>query len=366
MTGPAGGPQPGEPAGAIAAPARARSERGWWKLLLGLVAFVLVPTLPPLRALLPVDQGMLLFVPALAACALVGWWAGGRIWQALFWVAMAAWMVLQPPVQAGSYESLLRGWSLLLAGSFGLVSLFGTRPPFFARALVTLGVALALALIMSMLGPVTLAQARHTVADELTQRNKQTMAQLQQQISAHPVEWQQLTEKVPQLKSAPDEMKKELDLLSRAGLAVFPALLALESLIALALAWATYHRLNRTRLGAPLGPLREFRFNDQLVWGLIVGLTIVFLPTLASLRGLGRNLLVFFGALYAIRGLGVLTWFLAPGGLAAALAIAFAMLLWPALNVIAAFGLMLLAVAAFGLGLGDTWADWRRRARSTT
>lgn len=365
MTGPAGTPQPNESTGAVA-PVRARSERGWWKLILALLAFVFVPTLPPFRAMLPVDQAMLLFVPSLAACALVGWWAGGRAWQAAFWVALASWMAFQPPVHAGSYDSLLRGWALLLAGAFGLVSLFGTRAPFFSRALVTLGVALSLALVMSMLGPVSLGQAKRTVADELDQRNKATMAQLGQQISAHPAEWQQLTEKVPQLKSAPDEMKKELALLSRVGLSVFPALLALESLIALALAWATYHRLNRMRLGAPLGPLREFRFNDQLVWGLIVGLTIVFLPTLASLRGLGRNLLVFFGALYAIRGLGVLTWFLAPGGLAATLAIAFAMLLWPVLNVIAVFGLMLLAVAAFGLGLGDTWADWRNRARSTT
>lgn len=368
MTAPAGAQQPGTPSGPVEATGRpgARSERGWWKLILAVFAFVFVPTLPPFRAMLPVEQSMLLFVPALAACALVGWWAGGRAWQAVFWVAIATWMMFQPPAMPGSYDRLLRGWSLLLAGSFGLVCLFGTRPPFFARALVTLGIALALALAMSMLGPVSLQQASHTVSDELARRNSETMAKLNEQIAAHPVEWKQLTEKLPQLAPAPGEMEKELGVLSRVGLSVFPALLALESLMALALAWATYHRLNRTRLGAPLGPLREFRFNDQLVWGLIVGLTIVFLPTLANLRGMGRNLLVFFGALYAIRGLGVLTWFLAPGGLAATLAIAFAMLLWPVLNVIAVFGLTLLALAAFGLGLGDTWADWRRRARSTT
>jgi hypothetical protein len=126
-------------------------------------------------------------------------------------------------------------------------------------------------------------------------------------------------------------------------------------LAALALAWAAYHRLGRTRLGAPLSPFKEFRFNDQLVWGLIVGLTIVFLPTLAGLRAAGANLLVFFGALYALRGLGVLAWFLAPGAVASALAVGAAMLLWP-----------ILLVAALGLGLGDTWADWRRRARPTT
>jgi hypothetical protein len=46
--------------------------------------------------------------------------------------------------------------------------------------------------------------------------------------------------------------------------------------------------------------------------------------------------------------------------------VGFAMLWWPVLNAVAVLGFMLLALAAFGLGLGDTWADWRRRARPTT
>ena len=33
------------------------------------------------------------------------------------------------------------------------------------------------------------------------------------------------------------------------------------------------------------------------------------------------------------------------------------MLLWPVVNIIASLGFLLLAIAAFGLGLGDTWAD---------
>jgi hypothetical protein len=62
----------------------------------------------------------------------------------------------------------------------------------------------------------------------------------------------------------------------------------------------------------------------------------------------------------------VLSWFLAPGALAVTLLVGFAMLWWPVLNAVAVLGFMLLALAAFGLGLGDTWADWRRRARPTT
>jgi hypothetical protein len=171
---------------------------------------------------------------------------------------------------------------------------------------------------------------------------------------------------MPEAKGMLTDVEANFAQTSKAGVELFPSLLLLESLAALALAWTTYHRLSRTRLGVPLGPLKDFRFNDQLVWGLIVGLAIVFLPALDFIGGAGRNLLVFFGALYAIRGFGVLSWFLAPGALAATLFVGFAMLWWPVLNAVAVLGFMLLALAAFGLGLGDTWADWRRRARPTT
>jgi hypothetical protein len=261
---------------------------------------------------------------------------------------------------------LERGWSLLLAGSFGLACLFGERRPLFARALGALSIALFLALAMSAMGPVPLSEAKQTIATEYVQRNKETMGRINGFISDHPKEWKELTARVPQLDSMPAVTERQLNTLSRFGLTVYPSLLALESLVALALAWAIYHRLSRARIGAPLRPLREFRFNDQLVWGLLAGLTIVFLPTLQSFRGVGRNLLVFFYTLYAIRGLGVLAWFLAPGALVATLTLGFAMLWLPIVQWAAAAGFLILLFAAFVLGLGDTWVDWRRRARPTS
>ncbi|HEU4993191.1 MAG TPA: DUF2232 domain-containing protein [Gemmatimonadaceae bacterium] len=341
-------------------------ERGWGKLILGLVVFLILPSVPQLRALVPIDQPMLLLVPALAACALVGWWAGGRALLALAFVLLATLMTLQAPRTSDAFHNLARGWSLVLAGSFGLVCLFGARRPFFPRALTALVVSLGLALIMSAMGPVSGSHMTHAVTEELGRRNSESMTILNAMIQQYPQQWSWILSQRPELAEFPAQTERLLKMIADLGDSLYPSLLALESLAALAAAWAIYHRLARARLGPPLGPLREFRFNDQLVWGLIVGLVIVFLPTLASVRVVGRNLLVFFGALYALRGLGVLSWFTAPGALATTATIGFAMLWWPVLNAIAILGFLLLAVAAFGLGLGDTWADWRRRARSTT
>lgn len=344
----------------------APGERGWGKLLLGVLAFVLVPTIPQFKALIPVDHTMLLFVPALAACTLVGWWAGGRVILAVLWVGLATFVAVSAPQGDSMFYNLTRGWSLVLAGAFGLVCLFGARRPFFPRSMVALTLSLGLALIMSVIGPVTGTHMTNAVRQELARRNAETIQTLDGFIRSYPDEWSRLVERIPQFGEMRDDTEKQLRVIADAGEALYPSLLAIESLLALALAWAIYHRLSRARLGPPLGRLRDFRFNDQLVWGLIVGLTIVFLPTLVSVRIVGRNLLVFFGALYALRGLGVLAWFMAPGALAVTATVGFAMLWWPVLSTIAVAGFLFLAIAAFGLGLGDTWADWRRRARPTT
>ncbi|MEO7082743.1 MAG: DUF2232 domain-containing protein [Gemmatimonadaceae bacterium] len=343
--------------------APAPAERGWGKILLAFVAFLLVPLYPELQAILPIKDTMMLFVPVVAACALVGWWAGGNAFHAIAWTGISI-LLLGPSGTAPTpFSSLARGWSLLLAGAFGLVCLFGNRRPLFSRALIALGITFCLATLMTVLGPMTASRASQTVSEELARRDKGWTEMLDSVITAHPKEWTQLTTNVPQFAEIRTEWPKELANFSDFGATVFPSLLALESLAAIALGWATYHRLGRTRLGAPMRPLREFRFNDQLVWGLIVGLTIVLLPTLSTVSAFGKNLLVFFGVLYAMRGLGVLSWFMAPGRFGVTLTIGVLMLFAPILNGIAAIGFVMLGVASLALGLGDTWADWRGRAR---
>ena len=68
----------------------------------------------------------------------------------------------------------------------------------------------------------------------------------------------------------------------------------------------------------------------------------------------------------AVRGFGVLSWFMAPGSLGVTLSVGFIMLAAPVLQFFAALVLMVLGMAAVVLGLGDTWADWRNRARPTS
>ena len=352
-------------------PGLAPTERGWGKLLLALAAFLLVPSIPHLGAFAPVQQTLLLFVPAMAACSLVGWWAGGRFLPAAAWVALAIVVTSQAAAGPGTFGLLARGWTLLLAGSFGLVCLLGVERPFFSRALVALTMVLVVVVAMGAVGPVSAAQAKAAVASELARRNTAVLAKLQQAIAQSP-DWKRLAAQAPALEAMPEGLSQQLTTISASGAGLFLALLAIESLCALALAWATYHRFSRARLGAPLAPLRHFRFNDQLVGGLIVGLTILFVPSLQGARPVGRNLVLFFGALYMLRGLGVLTWFTSARALGAAAAVGVLLLLlgvltlMPSLVALVVLAISLVSVLAMGLGLGDTWADWRSRARPTT
>src|SRR6185312_8584433 len=90
-------------------------ERGWWRVGLAAVLFLFAPAVPLLHIVLPVDQELVLIAPALAACAVAGWWAGGRLPLALAWVAIAAWVLVMYTSSAGSFGYLVCGWSVLLA-----------------------------------------------------------------------------------------------------------------------------------------------------------------------------------------------------------------------------------------------------------
>ncbi|HEX2779220.1 MAG TPA: DUF2232 domain-containing protein [Gemmatimonadaceae bacterium] len=345
--------------------------RGWAGLLLALAAFLLVPAIPVAGALLPVTDGYLLLLPAFAACTLLGWWAGGRGSLAVFWVLLTAYAFLQGRDQWGTYGTLLRAWAIILAGAFGVLALVDMRRPLFARALSATGMALVAALGITTALRSPSGVVERVVAQQLQQRNASTVAQLRALASEQPETWARFTRSYPGSGSPIDAVSDALTTVARAGVIAFPALLALQSLAALALAWALYHRVGRARIGPPLGALRDFRFNDQLVWGLIVGLTVLLLPAvspgraiaLRMLRNFGVNLIVFFLALYALRGLGVISWVLPRRTLGVLVALGVLLALVPTTTGIALPGLLSLVTGAGVLGLADTWFDWRRLAR---
>lgn len=329
-----------------------RKQGSWRQLALALAAFLLLPLIPIVRSIVPIEQTLMLVVPVVAICALVGWKLGGRAALAAIWIALAAWMLLQSAGPAGSpYDKMARGWVLLLAASFGVVTLWSVATPFFVRAMAAIGLAAAVGFSIALASPGGIDRVKHAAGDELTRRSGESIDALNQ-LSGSPT-WLEWSSKSPSLDEVAERSEAQLRAVPEYAASLLPALLALESLAALAIAWALYHRLSPVRVGPPLGPLKEFRFNDQLVWGLAVGATLCLLPSFVEGKVAGLNLLLFFGALYLTRGLGVMAW-MSRGRVLLIVVVLMAVLAPP-----------ILGALAIGLGLGDTWLDWRRKVRTT-
>ncbi|HEU4631694.1 MAG TPA: DUF2232 domain-containing protein [Gemmatimonadaceae bacterium] len=315
---------------------------------------MLVPSLPVLPVLVPVEQAVVLLAPALAACALVSWWHGGRPLLALAWTGLAVWLLTRPLPGSADYAMLARGWGVLLAGVFGLICLLRPGRPFLEQALPTVAISLLVGIgVLATGAGGSGPQLARLMTAEFAQRTNEWLLWLQR-LAASP-EWAAYARRYPDVVALRDQVVAQYAAMPGHSVAVLPAMLALESLAVLALAWALYQRLGRARVGPPLGALRSFRFSDQLIWGLIVGITFLVVPGFGDLRGIGVNLLVFFGALYVVRGLGVLAWLFAPRRWARVLLVAVGVLAW-----------QLLAPFALAIGIGDTWLDWRNRARPTS
>jgi len=136
---------------------------------------------------------------------------------------------------------------------------------------------------------------------------------------------------------------------------LYPGLLALAAIAGLRLAWSWYHRIAERPIGPAPAPFAAFSFNDQMVWGLVIGVALLLLP-LPGVRVIGDNLVLVWAALYAVRGMAV---FAAIAGRVPA----------PVLVVLAAVTLLLLPFVVGGLtllGLADTWLDFRRRLTPVT
>ena len=150
-----------------------------------------------------------------------------------------------------------------------------------------------------------------------------------------------------------DEVNGASALADAVFIPVLPAIMILVGLSGLLTAWRWYHILAAAPVGAPPAPFRDFAFSDHLVWLLVAGLAGVVAQFQGGVPGSAlwpANLLLVAGALYLTRGAAVVRWrtgeWPGPVLLVAAIAVLF---LWP-----------FVGTALFGIGLADTWLDFRR------
>jgi hypothetical protein len=248
-------------------------------------------------------------------------------------IGMLGWSTI-----GGALGEISRAWALLLGGAFVLAAVWRPGWGVLPRALAAVGAAAgAGALWVGLSGGWQPLDTR--VREELLAMADRTFEAARQASPESP--W------VGDLAEAARQMAElQADL--------FPGLLALQSLAALGLASWLVARFRR-REGDPftVRPWREFRFNDQLVWLLIAGLTLMLLPLGAVATRLGYNAVVFMAALYALRGVGVFL-FLSVG------ASSLFMIVFGTLAAVFLYPLIL--GAAILIGLGDTWLDVRGRA----
>lgn len=254
------------------------------------------------------------------------------------WITLGALLWgLGVTLPGGDLEGVSRGWASMLAGGFLLATLWRPRWRVLARSLLAVAIAF-------VAGAVWLtATGGWQEVDTLVREHLGTVADhasgtlgAQAEDSA----W---------FRGLASSMREMAVVQWR----LFPGLLALQSLAALGLVSWTIARVRGDGRAFKPRPLREFRFNDQLVWMLIVGLVLLLLPLGAVATRMGYNALFFMGCLYALRGVGI---FLFLGGAAPSVF----MVVFGVLATVFLYPLVL--TAAVLVGLGDTWLDVRGRA----
>jgi hypothetical protein len=329
--------------------ATARGRPGWWRFLLALFAFIALGYAPAGVAFTPIGPAFVLVGFVTIACVVLGAAQGARPNAAPAVIAVIGIALIGAmPGADDSYRLLVFGWALVLAASFGIVSLLSPAQPFLPRALSTIALAITVGVVGATMFGGGVERVKATVYSEAVRRSDLLDMASQQQFAAE--RWRDAESRQPPLAALRVAYEQWVHSLPQRTVFLLPSLLALQALAALALGWELFRRLSRTRIGPPLGPLREFSFNDQFVWAIAVGLTILLLPEFAEGRAAGVNILLFFGALFTLRGVGVLA-SLRRGRVLVPLLIALALVAWP----------LSLAIA-LALGLADIWLDVRRRA----
>src|SRR5438105_15679247 len=198
-------------------------KQSWWPLFWGLVGLLICPFLPFFVAIFPIQQTLLLVVPIVAACSIVGWRLGARAALAVIWIAFSVWMLLQPAGKPGTqYDQMARGWAVLLAASFGLVSLWGTAAPFFSRALAAVAFATGVGFLIALSSPSGIARFEHAAGEEVTRDVSTTIEKTHEGWDTP--QWRSLQQRVPSLDSWNDESESVMREIPSYSATLLPAL----------------------------------------------------------------------------------------------------------------------------------------------
>ena len=248
---------------------------------------------------------------------------------------LSATLIAMLIVMIGPYDGmwyLERGWALLLGGSFVGLSIVRPRMKISDRALEAVFGALMVLVILMTLIP----GAWNVVDWVISDRVRATVAQV---IALGGSEW--LT---PAFISA-------LYQTAEVQVLIFPALTALASMSALLLSWWLF-TLFSGRSEEVLGSVKNFRFNDHLIWIFVIGLFLLFTRWSEPLQRVGSNAVVFIGALCAVRGAAVIVFI--TGGFSV---LGYAMTI---------FGLVIVPPIVLGgailIGIADIYLDFRKRS----
>ena len=241
---------------------------------------------------------------------------------------------LVPP--EGGIWWIERGWGLLLGGWFVALTLRWPDTAFITRALGAVTGAVAVAVAFFSRRPRDLALVDGAVMRQLEAMGTQA-ATAAEGLAADPEFATAITETVRVV----TELRGQF----------YPGLLMIASVSGLGVAWWLYVRLAQGS-DKGLGPLRDFRFNDQLVWVAIASVVLVLWGSAGPAAEAGANGLLFMSALYAVRGAGVVVFVTGGVSLTGGFLLALGILLIPPY----------VMSAALFIGLGDTWLDVRARA----
>ncbi len=273
---------------------------------LGLLAIIGVPAAMAILTFEPPQSGTAILALLLLAGAALGLREAGPLWY------------------------IERGWALLLAAGFAFGTALAPRRRVFDRSLAAVVIAGTSVAALGALRPQLLADLDWRISAQFTQA-----------LAVYDFET-----------LGGRSMEAAVQRVASLWEAVYPALLALASISALGVVGYITGRIRGE--SKPLPPLREFRFGDHLVWGLVLGLVLLVLPADAWAGRAGANLVTVMGGLYLLRGLAVLVWLgaavLSSGWVIGAWVLA-ALVLYP-----------VTLGAALVMGVSDTWLDLRSRS----